>query len=475
MAIFAILMFVSIARASDLSWSGTYRFEGVRIDDPDLNDKKRDKNYMLHHLVLQPKMVAADGVTIYSRFDLFNNGTFGNNNQLGQFFGDGVRQGTAATATTGAGDSNVLSQNQNSEMLAVTQLYVQWAQEFGSLVVGRAPVHFGLGITHNAGNGPFDHYFDTKDMVGYKVTTGNLYIMPMIAKSSEGSLGHEDDVNDYILHFQYENPETELALGIFAEWRFATVSGTDTPEGDNGGMGGAGASLASDYKHRLVNLYSTQRFGNFKFGLEAGLLNGDSGINTAAGNAVRLNGYGIAGELAYQKPDGRWDAAVRFGVASGDNPGTDDSYEGFIFDRNYDVAFMMFNHPLGLGDTLRTRLATANTAAVGASASDMPDVEALSNAFYVSPRFNKRAGEKTAWGAAFTWAKAGEEAIANSGTGTDLGFELDLNWTYRPYERLLWSTDVGFLFPGDAWKAGNANAAFSDFAYGVVTKAAISF
>jgi hypothetical protein len=186
---------------------------------------------------------------------------------------------------------------------------------------------------------------------------------------------------------------------------------------------------------------------------------------------VRMNSYGIAGELGYAKENASWDAALRLGFASGDDPGTTDSFEGFAFDRNYDVAFMMFNHPMGSGDALRSGLWTGRGAA---TANNLPDNEVLSNAMYVSPRFNKRAGEKSSWGAAFTWAQAGEQATTTSTSGTDLGYELDLNYSHRPYERMLWSTDVGFLMPGDAWIAG-APGAEAKFGYGIVTKAAISF
>ncbi len=471
LAIFAILAFVSFAQASDMSWAGTYRFEGLRMSNPELNSTERDKNYMLHHLILTPKMVAADGVTIYSRFDIFNGVT---NSQVGDFFGQGPRDSTTANTAATAGNSNVLSQTQDDGMLAVTQLYLQWAQEFGSLVVGRAPLQFGLGVTHNAGNGAFDHWFDTRDMVGYKVTTGNLYIMPIIGKVNEGVLGHEDDVNDYILQVQYENPETELALGVMAEWRNATGPGSDAPSsGANptGGIGGTGSTTAGNYKHRLVSIYSTQRFGNFKFGIEAGLLTGDAGVQTLAAQSVRLNSYGVAAELGYAKEGGRWDAAVRFGMASGDNSGTDDSFEGYAFDRNYDVAFMMFNHPMGSGDALRSNVWTGRGAT---PASDLPDTESISNAMYVSPRYNRHMSEKSSWGAAFTWAQANEQASTTSTSGTDLGYELDLNYSYRPYERMLWSTDIGLLMPGDAWVAGVPGAE-AKFGYGIVTKAAISF
>lgn len=452
-----------VASAADMSWSGLYRVEGLQIENSELDSTRRNKAYILHHLILQPKMIAADGVTIFGRFDIMNNATYPNS-QLGQVFGNGP--GTATP--TNERNSNVLAQHGKDETLNVTQLYAQWVHEFGSLVVGRAPLQFGLGMTHNAGNGMFDHWFDTRDMVGYKIVTGNLFIMPMIGKVNEGNLGTEDDVNDYIVHVQYENPETDLTLGLMVEWRVATNTGTDSPT--VGGFGATGATLTNSYKHQLGNLFVRRQTGNFNIGLEAGLQSGKTGVRTAGGSEIDINAYGIAAEIDYKKPDSAWAWGVKSGIASGDNPGTENKYEGFIFDRNYDVAMLLFNHPLGRADILRTNL-NRNTTAVS---SETVDEEAISNVFYVSPRFQHQWKERTSWGGSLTYAAVDTAPLVGANVASNLGFEVDVNLTYKPYERLTWITEVALLFPGDAWKGGTTNLD-NKFAYGVSTKAAISF
>lgn len=452
------------AHAADMSWSGLYRVEGLKIENPGLDASKQNKAYMLHHLILQPKMVAADGVTIFGRFDLMNAAAYPDS-QLGQVFGNGPGAGAGATNSR---NSNVLSQNGQDETLNVTQLYAQWVHEFGSLVIGRAPLQFGLGMTHSAGNGMFDHWFDTRDMVGYKVITGNLFIMPILGKVNEGALGFEDDVNDYILQMQYENPETDLALGVMVEWRVATNSGTDTPTGATG-IGGAGSTVTNSYKHQLSNVFVTQRAGDFKIGVEGGFQNGKTGVR-GAGPEVDINGFGVAAEIGYKKPDSKWDWMLKAGVASGDDPGTANKYEGYVFDRNYDVAILMLNHPLGRYDALRTSLNRDTTV----DASTTVDEEAVSNVFYVSPRFQHQWKERTSWGGALTYAALDTASIAGANVDSNLGFEVDLNVTYKPYERLTWITEAALLFPGDAWKGGTSNLE-NKFAYGVSTKAAISF
>ena len=69
------------AHAGDLSWSGLYRIEYFQSENLELDGVKRRDGYFLHHLIMSPKFSAADGLTIYSRFDLMNNCQFGQNGQ----------------------------------------------------------------------------------------------------------------------------------------------------------------------------------------------------------------------------------------------------------------------------------------------------------------------------------------------------------------------------------------------------------
>ncbi len=463
LAAIAIAAAASLSQAADLQWGGMYRFEGIRISNPDLSNKA-DKAYMLQHLVLAPKIVAADGITIYGRFDLLNNAGFGANSQAGEFIGKGVGN---TVPTTNANNSNILTRNQESGTLAVNELYVSWAQEFGQLIAGRAPIHFGLGSYFNAGKGSFDHYLSTLDMVGYKIVMGNLFVMPIIGKVNEGAIDKEDEVNDYMIHAQYDNPETDLSLGAIYQMRMGF--GNDLPFGTNY-MGGVGATKAGNYKHSYIGLFSSQKVSTFTIGVEAGMLNSDTGIKTAANQDVKINGFGVAAELNWKPEGSKWSAMLKAGFASGDDPGSNDNQEGFVFHRNYRVGQLMFSHPLGQRDFLRTGLYRDTTT----SAASQIDTEAVSNAVYVAPSFLFKANDKIAYGGTFVTGRLNKDPIAGGSTASDLGYEVDLNFTWSPFDRFTWISEMGLLFPGQAWKAGPANLDNS-FAYGLTTKAAIRF
>ncbi|HRK07104.1 MAG TPA: hypothetical protein PLZ57_04995 [Pseudobdellovibrionaceae bacterium] len=453
----------SASMAADLQWGGLYRFEGVRVNNAELDGKNTDKAYMLHHLVMKPKIVAADGVTIFGRFDLLNNSTVGMNNQVGEFIGKGVGTGTP----TNAGNSNVISRQQESGGLAVTQMYMSWAQEFGQLIVGRAPLHFGLGTSYNSGAEAFDHYFTTLDMVSYKVIAGNFFIMPILGKVNEGSLNREDDVNDYILHFQYDNPETDLSMGLMYAVRVGT--GNDIPV-NNSYYGGTGSTRVGDYKHNLISLFSSQRLGASTVGVEAQILSGDTGVRTTSGTDVKLNAFAVAAEVDWKPETGPWSADVKLGFVSGDDPGSQDTHEGFVFSQNYRVGTLMFQHPLGRADFFRTGMVRDTTTAASTHVND----EAVSNVLYLAPTVHYRQSDTWSYFGRVLTARLNKDPIQNSNTNSDLGYELDFGMEWRPFDRLQWVTEIGALLPGEAWKGGTS-AFDNKVVYGIQTKAAIHF
>jgi hypothetical protein len=346
---------------------------------------------------------------------------------------------------------------------------MSWVQEFGQLVVGRAPLQFGLGLAANSGSGMFDHYIDTRDMVGYKIVLGNFFFMPIYGKVNEGDLGSEDDVNEYIFHLQYDNPETDLSLGLMYTIRLGTFGGNDIPT-TGGNIGGTSPTRSDNFRTTMISLFSSQKVSDVTIAIEADLLSGDAGLTATNGSNVAINSYGIAGELSWAPKDSKVKSMLKAGIASGDDPGTQDTYEGFAFSRNYDVGMLMFNHPLGQADFLRTGLVRDTTTPV----KNQPDTEAISNVVYIAPSFQHQWKENMSWGGTLVYGLLNKNPIPNSTTATDLGFEVDLNLTYKPYERLTWVTELGVLSPGSAWKGGSLGYE-SKFAYGVTTKAAIAF
>ena len=462
--------------AGDLEWSGLYRFEGYYIGKSELSDKGHEKSYGHHHLVLKPKITAADNLTIHSRFDIFNGvpnkpALHSSNNQFGAIWGNGV-------SGEDGGGLRASSENQQADNIEVSHLYLTLTQEFGSLIVGRAPLHFGLGMTHNAGEGIFDHWYDTRDLVGYKIVLwGNIYFFPMLAKVSEGPFHQSGEASDLLGHLQYKNPDTGLDMGLLYWSRQVDkevndangIQNTDGTDGTEEVPGYGQGDITGAYDVKTTSLYLIQKRKGFRIGIEVAMQKGSTGITNRAGEGVSLSGQGAVAEFDWTGHP-KWSGGVKLGYASGDDPTTTNQYEGFIFDRNYDVAFLMFNHPLGTADYFRTAVVTGRT---NFESIDTPDVEAISNVTYISPYVTYRLSDSWLIDTRLTMGWLNVDPL-DTGVKKGLGSELDFNFRFAPNNRMTWITGAGVLFPGEAFKGGSHNFD-TEASFCLLTRAAIRF
>jgi hypothetical protein len=487
------------AMAMSVDWSGTYRMEYTEVSMPYLtgipagqNPDRGNKSYFLNHLNLSPKIIAMDGLNVVANMEVFPSSNYPGS-QVGTDFGAGSSAYNPSQPYSSAGPSGDISQSQGVNALEVNQVYMTWNHEYGELVAGRMPIQFGLGISHNAGNGLFDHWLETHDIVGYKFIVGNLSVMPMYGRThrtygfATGGYGSEGmvDVN-------YTNPETESTFAIFHQIRSAGPTANDSalffaPYENTPGtipltVGGLNTTLTS--------LYIARGWERFKFKMEAAFQSGNTGAQynsylpeagvtpvSANNSTIALSGYGVAIELEFPRPESSWQWKVRTGLASGDNPQTQ-NFEGFFFNRNYNLAMLLFNHPLGANnyDVLRTHLGRQRNSANQVYSNDQTvDEDMLSNAEYLSPTVDYNLNDKWTWNNSLTYAMTQVNPSAKySNVGNDLGWEYDTGITYKPHEKFRWITRVGLFLPGTAWQEGSAGRDVN-FTYGWETKAAISF
>ncbi|OFZ30568.1 MAG: hypothetical protein A2622_08830 [Bdellovibrionales bacterium RIFCSPHIGHO2_01_FULL_40_29] len=458
--ILGIVLATSNAMAMSIDWTGGYRIEYNEIDRPSLADSKERKAYGLNFLYLQPKILASDGINIVGRFDIFSNTHSAyKNSQLGAVVGGGLSPSAP----------NVTSESQEASLLRVSQLYLNVNHEFGSLVAGRAPIEFGMGITHNAGLDPFAHWYDTSDMVGYKFIIDNISFMPIFARVSQKDFGQGVTMADQIFVFEYDNKDIGAKAGLFHQTRRGSVESNDALTAPTPLPPLAGAVLDSGWATQTINLFFGRSWQTFQFKLEASFLTGDTGYLTG-GIPIKFNSYAVAAEMLLPT-DGKWEYGAKFGVASGDDPTTPNTLEGYQFDRNYDVAMLLFNHRMGARDFLTTGIThTDSTLNVGNSADD----ESIGNVVYLAPSVKYQWDEKIDIKSTLVYGQLMVNPTNSVDFSKDLGTELDMELIYKPRERVIWSNQLGVLLPGQAWKDGVSDLE-NKLNYGFTTKAAITF
>ncbi len=471
--IILIALYSASSFAVDLDWSGTYRVEANMIRNTRLGGGG-DKEFFLHHLILKPKIIASDGLTIYGRLDLLNANAPFDNSQLGQSFGSGIGTSTP----TSADNSNVLSHRQKSDPVQVTQLYLNYIHEYGSLIVGRAPLHFGLGMTYNAGEGLFDHWLETRDLVAYKVVFGNISLTPMLARVYQGSYAGNRNITDYMIEARYDNPETNSEMGVLYSVRQAGGSVNDAPLGTdpNGVFGGAAPVQANDnFSQQTLNIFVLKDVSQFRLGFEGSFLSGSNGVHDSSGNSGSFNAYGVAIEGEWRPENSKWRPGAKIGFATGDNPDTTDRFEGYAFNRNYDVAMLLFNYPLGKADFLRTAAAGGGPNIPGREPSDTLDTESISNVFYLAPYADYHLSDRFSLHGVLATGYLVQNPLAGVTTKKDLGYELDVALNYKIKANVSWATTLGVMLPGGAFKGDPSNSFQTSFAYGLQTRAAVRF
>jgi hypothetical protein len=450
---------VQSALAISVDWTGGYRLEYTDIDNPTLATPGGKKNYATQYLYLAPKVIASDGINIVSRFDIMGSEVAAyRNSQQGVFLGGGV---------SGAAGQNATTQNADATQLRVSQLYLNIQHEFGELVAGRAPIQFGMGITHNAGLGDFDHWNDTRDLILYKFKVDNIYFMPIFAKIKQTNYEVGNTVAEQTYVLEYDNKDIGAKTGVFYQTRTSSDQSNDSLAA---GIPGA-VAVNGGISIKTINIFLERRWPSFEMRLEGSFQTGSTGLVNATSEQINVDSYAVVAELlAPQLEESKWEWGAKLGAVSGDDP-TTSKYEGYQLDRNYDVAMLLFNHRMGSADFLTTGITRAGS---GTTVANSADEESIGNAMFVSPHFKYAYDEKIDIKTALTYA----QLMTNPGNFTDfkkdLGFEIDLELIYKPRERVTWSTGLGFLAPGEAWTGGASN--FDNKAtWGFSTKAAITF
>jgi hypothetical protein len=280
---------------------------------------------------------------------------------------------------------------------------------------------------------------------------------------------------------QYENAETDLAMGVmylirqansFANDAPAGVSpvGIPNPPGDpNAVLGGPGATTGSDFSQQTLNVYVLKDTEHFRFGVEGAFQSGKSGVFDAGGNNVSFNGFGIATETEWRPEASKWKFGAKIGYASGDDPTTTNKFEGYVFNRNYDVALLMFNYPLGQRDFLRSSLYGGGPG----SSSNTLDSEAISNVTYFAPYTTLTLSDRFSLGGVLATGILNTTPLVNGTSNKNLGYEFDLSLNYKNKGGILWINTVGLLFPGGAFQGDQSY--LTKFAYGIQSKAAVHF
>lgn len=409
LAILIVLSYSSLLHAFEFSTHGYYRLRYELTHDLDTQDntspasQNNDRFGIIafgqQRFRLDPIMKLNDNISFHGQFDILDNVLFGQSElvQLGILNpvvgtvelpgGNGaftVTGGSAGDPTVGGGGS-----------ITVKRLWVDLFTPVGKLRLGRQPSHWGLGMIQNDGNSREGDFGDTVDAVTYlskydfkhggTLNGGLIYtftfentVDPSIDGLESDIGANTADTHQAILFTLYQNDGFEIGTFGGLRFRFAedglpttTAIALTDPDGDTFTEGEElPAGLDGDTVLGIVDLYGRGSVGPHTIGLEAAYIFGQVATGVAI-DAVELTqseqqqGFtnpisepiempaenDIHVLLAALEYDGDYDFGgevnLRTGFAQGDSAPLSEDITQFGFRKDYDIALILFDQPLG--------------------------------------------------------------------------------------------------------------------------------
>ena len=154
-------------------WSGFTRLEGYYQNSSDHN------YYGDYHFVLQPKIHVVDGLSVIGRLDL---------NSLGEtLFSPSEAYRQTGLVLLYAENSKRKELDFKALFFTLSQIYLDYETEFFKIRLGRAPYHFGMGVSYFASQNPFQHWVSVYDQLSVYLEYAPFYLQPSLFYQKENS------------------------------------------------------------------------------------------------------------------------------------------------------------------------------------------------------------------------------------------------------------------------------------------------
>jgi hypothetical protein len=406
MPLFALL--ATPALAADLGWEGFYRARYLQYDSLSLSESnplaEGTSAAVDHRFRIAPTWTVAQGVELHAQVDGLAYTRFGSTPD------------TAVNPVGGAATPLAFTDGQTpSGTMALTRGWADVHTPYGRLSFGRMPMQWGAGLLWNAGNDPLSEYGDSADRVAFTTRIGSVFVLGTADWVHEGYVNEPDDMLGLSAAVGYRT-ETS-GVGFLNHVRSQSSNGWMAYTGDFWGYADLGPAQIQ------VEVAGTYGGGNL-----------DSGAND-----VNLLAFG--GMLDANWTNDALGLGLQGGFATGDSQPEDGDLRTFSFDRDHNVALMMFEEPM---PTLRAAVPTEENGGRTTDAALLG--EGVSNALYIRPRVGYRLGTfdaDLAWIAA--WMAKGPTATEGK---RGYGNEVDLTLGWVPNPRVDVRGTLGVYAPG---------------------------
>jgi hypothetical protein len=403
------------AHATELVWDGFYRGRGLLYDSLSLSKSNAfaegTSNFLDHRLSLRPSWLLTEHAALHAQVDLLPYTLWGETTATGPDL-----QTAAETARASA--DGVATTNPS---LAALRAWAEVSTKLGKnatgrFAAGRMPMEWGAGILWNPGTDPEAEAGDTADRLQFSGNIGPVWLFTAWDVQYEGLLGAPDDMQSFSLALGYRN-ETN------------------------------GAALLNNYRYQpslhwqayTADLWAYAQLGPVRLEAEGVAVLG-GGDDETGGNDLSQVAVG-----AMLNAELRLDPLVlnlEGGLATGDGDPDDDKLHTFTFDRDHNVALMLFEEPLPtLGALVPTDANGGRTTEAAISG------DGISNALYLRPSVRYTLFPELVASLDWTTATLAKGPAAYDGRH-GYGNEFDLSLRYDPFSHVWVKGTFGLFLPG---------------------------
>tara|TARA_Y100000590_G_scaffold469154_1_gene655150 strand:- start:1735 stop:3267 length:1533 start_codon:yes stop_codon:yes gene_type:complete len=495
-SIMGVFFSASPTWALDLDWSGQFRTEtnwlynysfdsgNITADSARMNGNtpkgyyipgggSKNAFFQTLFLKLRPNIVVNDNIYIKSEWWVGNPifGMFGN-------------------LPYTLDQRNFYSNQSRGSAITAQRVWAEFLSDVGVIQVGRAPLHWGLGVVWNSGDSVWDRYMSTGDVVRMVSKFGSFKLIPGIVKYSNGNnvggactvsgtactpTTGTDGLTDYSLGLLYESFDDEIEVGV----NFIRRIGGAAQDPASGVLGFDGTPSGMNYN--VWDIYAKKGIGPVTLAVEAPIVSGEV-------DGVSYSSYAIALEADWEITS-FLDTHIKAGRAPGQpsiDSSTPDKFRPFYFNPAYRLGHLMFNYQFANFAGPNTQ----NNPQLNESNQASPYDNPITNANYLSWNLGLNTGKwkfDTTW--TFGWAvetasgtnyfnswRRKFESHSGDKQSSSLGWEMDYGLEFEWDEGFLFGWTFGWFFPGEyfAYSATSAKNSTSPV-FGTTFRAGISF
>jgi len=422
-----LLLAPTTASAVEFRLDGYYRFRANLFDtlslERDDETSEGARTYLNQRLRVVPHLRLSPNVHVYVDIDVFDAARFGGNPEVLQSVGALQESGDPFDEPTPLSGA-VLPGTDYRESLFVRRAWAELYTPYVDLKIGRMGSHWGMGLLANDGNCAVDcDYGDTVDRIMISTSALDPARLSLAFDTrAEGFINRNDDTHSFLLTGGYMG-EVHQA-GAYVRWTRQPSNRFNLLHGD---------------------LFGRTKLGPLSVELEALILWGSADTTDIGIDDLRvLSGGGAVRAGLSISPI---DAGLEFGLATGDADPADNKWHTMRFDRDHDVALLMFEQ-------------TMPTFAVGEFAdedngnldvSQAVTGEGVSNAIYLRPRFHVDIRDDLRAGVAAVLAWPMVPAAFGADEPKFYGAEIDLDAQWLLYGNFELGARAAFFFPGPVY------------------------